>query len=906
MINKRIITDSIKILNLKANWLVDEFEIDNDKKKRFSDGAIPFSLFSLHLQEKMKQKIKYDKLTNSYFSSLFVSVDFKCCHKIKIDDKEIFLTDGKKVDKKIGTYKVVYTSQQLREKLYKEGFDLKINGEVIHYVYCERTAAKSRTGNAVFCREDIYKELVEDYMLLGLDFGSIGEIDIPSLETYKSLVCSSIIDTLKIDKDKILIVDDEFLEYESVCSVTSYSKEEGIKQEDKLYKVKNNIFDGEGLIDSSLVQHNMVLLRNNFFKCCCLSTNIQDFKKKYGIKYFIDKWGNKIENPLLITTPSSIKFFKFTDLFFKNDEEGWEYWKKHSDKNFGIVKYNKSSKFGEYGQMSYQVINSLPATKNDILELLGDELDYISKLRSEDETYFKLHINNNTQSYTDNFINTMSNLDKRFYKTKLYRKYKNDIINNYIKELKCSHIKIKNLDYYTVFSLPQLLLRKAARMSYDWDLEGNICYCPSFKDKELFCWRNPHISTSNLGVLENYKFDDDLEFFNIEEGNIVIVNTKNNLMNQMGGMDFDSDTIAIVNNKKLIELAKRNTQFKIPVLDIEPSKIRLNYTLENIAKCDNNTAKQKIGEIVNLSALLLSYYYNFYNNNKNDERLKLLSDMINLLSNCSMMEIDSAKKQYPEEVRSVAILRYIREKCKDILEKEPISISKNKLTEEEIEEYERTGNKDILTKVKDTYVKPLFFKFAQESYKSQYSFKKFECSSDYIVEILDNFKTKTKRCKLIKIDELLEKNKSFEHANRNQILTIIDRFKSYKNEYCLIQYNKNFDELEKMIAREKIYNELLESISKMKITEDTIYCILCRMFCEDKEKFLQAKNRKKAEESLEFIRHNRILLLSVLCKTHKHEYVKCFKNLNSGTEILIEDEEGTIKVWGKSYRKEVI
>ena len=109
-----------------------------------------------------------------------------------------------------------------------------------------------------------------------------------------------------------------------------------------------------------------------------------------------------------------------------------------------------------------------------------------------------------------------------------------------------------------------------------------------------------------------------------------------------------------------------------------------------------------------------------------------------------------------------------------------------------------------------------------------------------------------------------------------------------------------------MIEKEKIYNSLLESITKMKITEDTIYCILCRMFNEDKEKFLQAKNRKKAEESLEFIRHNRILLLSVLCRTHKNEYTKCFKNLNNGTEILIEDENGNIKVWGKTYKKEVI
>ena len=140
-------------------------------------------------------------------------------------------------------------------------------------------------------------------------------------------------------------------------------------------------------------------------------------------------------------------------MFFDNKEECWEYWKKKSDKHFGIVKYNKKGKYGDgnYGRLSYQLVNSLPGTYEDILTLMSDELQYINNLRSDDETYFKLHISNNNPSFTDNFINTMSNINEDFYKTKLYKNYKNDSIKNYKNELKCSHIKIKNLDYYTVF-----------------------------------------------------------------------------------------------------------------------------------------------------------------------------------------------------------------------------------------------------------------------------------------------------------------------------------------------------------------------------------------------------------------------------------------------------------------------
>ena len=63
---KKIIEESIRILNLKASWLVESYQLDNNKKKRNSDGAIPFSLFSLYLQKDLKQKIKFDKLTNSF------------------------------------------------------------------------------------------------------------------------------------------------------------------------------------------------------------------------------------------------------------------------------------------------------------------------------------------------------------------------------------------------------------------------------------------------------------------------------------------------------------------------------------------------------------------------------------------------------------------------------------------------------------------------------------------------------------------------------------------------------------------------------------------------------------------------------------------------------------------------
>ena len=36
---------------------------------------------------------------------------------------------------------------------------------------------------------------------------------------------------------------------------------------------------------------------------------------------------------------------------------------------------------------------------------------------------------------------------------------------------------------------------------------------------------------------------------------------------------------------------------------------------------------------------------------------------------------------------------------------------------------------------------------------------------------------------------------------------------------------------------------------------------------------------------------------------NKKEYIECFKNFDNGTDVLIEDELGTIVVWSKTYSK---
>lgn len=909
----KIYKDSVKILNLKANMLVNEYEVTNNKKKYNLDGAMPYSLLTIKLQE-LGEKFKYEKITNSVNYYGIVNVDFNCCYKVLENEEDtLYFTDGKKIIERKGTFKKEMDCFELREYLMDNGFTLIIDGKKQHYSSFSRSSSKVKQGSRLFIKDELLVPVLHDYMRMGITFDDDELLDVPGWLSYESLISSSICDTINIDVNKIVCIEDEDYLFEDVVSLTKYENNELI-QKDELYTVKNCIWDGQVLINSKIAKHCFQLLRGHFFKGAALSTDFELWKQQKGIEYFTDMWGNKfkVEDVDLIITPSALKLFKFA-YKFESSEKMFEYWKEHC-KEFGIVKYNKHSGHfdGKYGQLSYQIVNSLYTAKyDDILSLMSNELQYINNLKSDDEEYFKLHINNNSNLYNDNFINTMASLSSDFYKTDLYRTYKTQCIKMYIRNLKCSKIKVQNCDYFTIFGSPALMLYKASELPLNFDIEGNVIWCPTFKNgEELFSIRNPHVSSGNVCYVKNEYHQDYQYFDKMNEGNVAFINSaKSLLMDIFSGCDFDADTLLLTNNKTLVRLAKeikKEGYFKPPVNSIKKSNILRTFKNKDVAKIDYDTSCNKIGEICNLAALILSYFCEFYNKNKNDDRLKRLADLVNMLSVASGLEIDKSKRSY--DIDAKHIITYVRKELEDILEKGIITISKNKLTDEEKEYFERTGDKSILVKEKETYVKPLFFKYSQEEYANQYSFRYFLCPSDFIVDILDNHKTRLKRVQKIKLSDMFIKNKAYEHSNRHQIQTIIDKLKAYKSEYVSIRHNNQFDELEKMIRNEELHNNLIEQFEKMKITDETIYCMLVRMFNSEecKKLLVNTKNKVKAEDNIKFLRNNRLLILNTLCTTHKDEFIKCFNNFKQDVAVLTEDEAGDISIWGRNYRKDII
>jgi len=265
----------------------------------------------------------------------------------------------------VGDIPTLMDKAELRDYLYHNGF--KCDG--IEYVRYKRSSGSSRVGKCLF----VNKALADDMTLwdkCGLKIEEGQNLDLAAWEAYISLPMSSIIDTVEIPLDSILIIDD----YESVFDdeVVAVEIEDGhLVSNQKNATIKNSIWDGQSLMDSSLFEKypdkGMLLLRNRFFKSCCFNTNLQQWFEDNHIVDISQLNGftlaKEVSQIKLVTTPSSIKYLKFGTV---------EQWLSTVDPVFGIVKYEKPPHAfdGRMVQAHYQLFNTLQLSYKEMEKIL--------------------------------------------------------------------------------------------------------------------------------------------------------------------------------------------------------------------------------------------------------------------------------------------------------------------------------------------------------------------------------------------------------------------------------------------------------------------------------------------------------------------------------------------------------
>ena len=144
----------------------------------------------------------------------------------------------------------------------------------------------------------------------------------------------------------------------------------------------------------------MALLRNHLFKSCAFKSYLQKFFKDwcekngydyntYQVQDMFGKW-HYLKDIKMITTDNAIKWKKFQDLMGNNITEAYDYWceRIHSDGDmWGIVKTDHQSKLGQYQQLSYQMINTLPCTKDNVKDIAQISIDYVELLKRDNDEF---------------------------------------------------------------------------------------------------------------------------------------------------------------------------------------------------------------------------------------------------------------------------------------------------------------------------------------------------------------------------------------------------------------------------------------------------------------------------------------------------------------------------------------
>ncbi len=790
--------------------------------------------------------------------------------------KEVQIKKGNEITSQFQYYKTkepktLVTNSQLRTELYKNGFMC----DGVKYCRMKRSTGSARVGKCLFIDESLFKPIL-NFSSGGIELKEGQDVDLAAYEGYIALTSSSIIDTLQIKPENILLIDD----YDSIFRedvIETRDENDVLVTTENNCEISNSIWDGQSLMDISLFgeysKYGMVLLRNLMFKSCCFNCNIQQWFKDNNITDVSQLNGKtrakSIEDVKLITTPSSIKYLKFDTL------DGWL---DNLYPNFGVVKHDKKTHHfgGRLVQTHYQLINTLQMSKDEVREFLQDSLDFAQKLRNRPEVvrhFIKYPdieemkpLSQKMVSKNDVVYNLMC-INDSFTETKYYQEFLVDLLRSYYKNLKNGHIYV-NGNYSTLLGNPVEMLQQSIGTFKGRSQIGigNIHSTRFEYNKTLLGSRSPHVTIGNIWLpynTENKLIDC---YFNLTDEIVCINSIGENVLQRLSGSDFDSDTVLLTDNEYLIRAAKRNYKiFKTPTASVDAKKAKRFYTSEQQADLDIKTSVNKIGEIVNLSQELNSLLWDRMYRGDDYDKIKDLYYDICQLDVMSGIEIDKAKKEF--EINNSKELNKLREKYDPFLREYYID------------------NNGIEKSKKKT---PHFFSHVAKQ-KGYYNpdkkhYCKYHTSMDYLQTIVNGFRVKNPYKKTYLPFVSILNNDLFRTSsvNQQQVENICSLLRKYVNDKKIIYSSDTEERDEKRMKCAILKSRLISEIESETIGFSTMYSLLSSI--ENKENS-EIKN----------------LLLEILFMCGSTSFNRAV--IHSKTQILqLEDGGNDIKLFNIPYK----
>lgn len=565
------------------------------------------------------------------------------------------------------------SNEEIRTLYYNNGVDVEYitrdrNGnvkkkETIHYKMLFRSTGKAKKGSCMFIRDKLYKK-ARNFLYMGIEPNEDNPT-IVELSAYAPLVASGIVGRIKINPKNILILKDIDRFFKTnVISVETDENRHCIAKRIDDYELKNTLFDGQALIDSSIFPDwgsGYILLRHHFCKMAAFNTNIQKFFKDYfGDNYYCatvkDMFGieHYVKDIELITTDNAVKWLKFG--------VSYNYWCEKVYENncmFGIVKTAHPSKLGSVQKMSYQMVNSLDI---DIMKnVVKESYDYVVKLKTDDSVFLDYLRKNSNFSNDYDVLVALCEHNADFVRSKYFRKRKETIIKNYVLNLKSGKI-IQDADNLTLVGSPYAMLLYGATGNenivdsddtFCFEKDTVQCYTERFQNNEyLALFRSPFNGKYNLVYAHNVYNDKFNKYFNFGKQIIAVNMIGTDVQDRANGCDMDSDFFYTTNQKDIVEHARKcYLNYPTIVNNIPKETNKYHNTMDDYALIDNNLAKSQtdIGESSNLAQIAQTYECNF-------EDAKY-SDYVCILSVLAQVAIDNAKRRFDidltEEIKRI-------------------------------------------------------------------------------------------------------------------------------------------------------------------------------------------------------------------------------------------------------------
>ena len=560
-------------------------------------------------------------------------------------------------------YKKV-SKDEIRNIFYNEGVPITYHSrkgdETIVYRMLYRTPGKAKAGKCMFIREKLYKK-ARNFLYMGIKLKK-KNAPIVEIGAYSSLITSTIVGKIRIKPEEILVLNDFDSKFTTnIVAIKTNKERQCYAERISDYEVKNTIFDGQGLIDSSVFPEwgdGYILLRHHMCKCAAFNTNLQMFFKDYFRDNYEkatvkDMWGNdvRVKNIKLVTTDQSMKWLKFNLGF-----DYWSEWLRKNDCMFGIVKTAHHSKLGNVQRMSYQMINSL--SEEIMPNVIDKSIRYIERLKTDD--YIFLEYLERTANFSNDHevLVALVRRNPDFLRSEYYRARKRDIIRAYVLDFKNGR-SIQNADNLTIVGSPYAMLLHAVGENPEDDptfqpeADAIQCYSERFADKEYLAeFRSPFNSRNNMGCLHNNLHPLIKKYFNLGRLCIAVNMIHTDFQDRNNGSDMDSDSIYTTNQEDIVKHAMYCYKNYPTIVNMIPKeKNHYDNTMDDFANIDNKlgAAQLAIGESSNLAQLSLSYTYNF-DDSKYD-------DYVCILSVVAQAAIDNTKRTFdidiPQEIKRI-------------------------------------------------------------------------------------------------------------------------------------------------------------------------------------------------------------------------------------------------------------